>query len=191
MKSLARTLSPYVLLLSLCAMVLPVKAGELPQGRKTITLVGAEGARLDIGHVTFTGADGGAAIAVQLDSPELKDEFLSMRPFRCLPDPEEMWCHLAYPYESKNFVTPADLTDLEYALLFLFKSPQSYGIDAWNGLYFKLEHDGAGGLSGKLHETDLNQLSVPGEPGNLRPITHAALTPAHGGTHRFSSIEIK
>jgi len=63
----------------------------------------------------------------------------------------------------------AHLTDLEYDLLFLHKTHQEYGIDAWNGLYFKLAVSGDG-LTGELRETDLNVLQAPPEDGDLRPI---------------------
>jgi hypothetical protein len=163
----------------------------LPEGRKTITLVGADGARLEIGHVTFTPRDTGATIAVALDAPEFRDEFLSMRPFRCLPHEKQMWCHLAYPYATKGSISAEDLADLEYALLFLHKPPAGYGIDAWNGLYFKLAPDGEGGLSGQLHEADFNVLAVPPDAATLRPIPHSALTPVATETHRFHRVEIR
>ena len=109
----------------------------LPTGEKRIWLVSTAGETLRIGRITFA-ADGDARqVAVTLDAPELKDEFLSMRPFRCVPGAKETWCHLAYPYDLKGRITADDLTDLEYSLLFLFKPPTGYGIDAWNGLYFK------------------------------------------------------
>lgn len=166
-------------------------AGALPEGERTITLVAADGTRLDIGRVTFTAAGEGRSISVVLDTPALKDEFLSMRPFRCLPDAKEMWCHLAYPYASAGMITADDLTDLEYRLLFLFKPPTAYGIDAWNGLYFRLALGGAGIITGTLHETDLNVLAVPPAEGEMRPITPAALTATAEDAHRFARVEIK
>lgn len=165
--------------------------GALPEGRKSITLVAADGTRLDIGKATFTATANGAAVAVALDAPDFRDEFLSMRPFRCLPHEKEMWCHLAYPYATKSEVRIEDLADLEYALLFLHKPPAGYGIDAWNGLYFKLATDGAGGLVGELHEADFNVLAVPPEASVLRPIPHSALTPVGAETHRFHRVEIR
>ena len=61
-----------------------------------------------------------------------------MRPFSCLTDPAEWFCYLPYTYELEQTVTPADLTELEYQLLFIWKSPGSFGIDAWNGVYYQL-----------------------------------------------------
>ena len=54
-------------------------------------------------------------------------------------------------------------------MLFLHKTPQEYGINAWNGLYFKLAENDEG-LVGELRETDLNVLQAPPEDGDLRPI---------------------
>ena len=178
--------------LSLMALhVMTAHAAGLPGGKKAITLVAADGARMPIGHVTLTPDGDGSKIAVVLDAPEFGDQFLSMRPFRCLPGTKETWCHLQYPYETKGRITAADLMDLEYALLFLFKPPASYGIDAWNGLYFKLTLDEAGGFSGALHESDFNVLAVPPDKGDLRPVPHTALTAVDPGAHRFATIEIR
>jgi hypothetical protein len=166
-------------------------ASSFPTGTKTITLVTASGERLDLGKATFTADGDGARIEVKLDAPQLGEEFLSMRPFNCLPDPKEMWCHLAYPYGIRNRVTADDLTDLEYALLFLFKPPTGYGIDAWNGLYFELALGADGAITGDVRETDLNVLAVT-PPGEFpRPIERAALSKVEPGTHRFARVEIK
>jgi hypothetical protein len=104
---------------------------------------------------------------------------------------KETWCHLPYPYESKGLITATDLADLEYALLFLFKPPAGYGIDAWNGLYFKLSLGPHGTITGALHETDYNVLAVPPEKGNLRPIAHGSLTAVAPDAHRYATVEIK
>jgi hypothetical protein len=163
----------------------------LPQGTKTISLIAADGTRQVIGHVTFETVKDATTFDVQIDAPEFSDEFLSMRPFRCLPDAKEMWCHLAYPYELKRLITAADLTDLEYALLFLFKPPAGYGIDAWNGLYFKLALADDGVIVGGLNESDFNVLASPPEKGVTRPIAASALTAVADDAHRFAKIEIK
>lgn len=178
-----------VLLALLACQPITAHATALPEGRKTITLVAADGTRLSIGTVVFAPAGDGATVSLTLDAPEFGDEFLSMRPFRCLPDAKEMWCHLPYPYATRGKITADDLVDLEYALLFLFKPPGAYGIDAWNGLYFKLMLDDAG-LSGTLHEADFNVLAVPPADSDLRPIPHSALKPA-AESRRFARMEIR
>lgn len=78
-----------------------------------------------------------------MDHDQFEDQFRSMHAFRCLTDPSEWFCYLPYPYEIANTITPDDLTNLEYHLLFVWKSPKVFGIDAWNGVYDKLEANGA------------------------------------------------
>ncbi|MEQ1697867.1 MAG: hypothetical protein ABL901_18700 [Hyphomicrobiaceae bacterium] len=174
------------------AVVQPAHAGEAGLvGTKTITLVSAGGDRVAIGSVDFVPEGDGARLTVKVDSAELKDEFLSMRPFRCLRDAKEWWCHLAYPYELTGRVTAADLTDLEYSLLFIGKGPNFFGIDAWNGLYFKLSMAADGSIAGQVHETDLNVLAVPPADRKARLIVPEALTAVEPGAHRFSRVEIK
>lgn len=165
----------------------------LPTGEKTVTLVSHDGTRVDIAKVHFRPASSASHVTftVKLIDAPFKDEFLSMRPFRCLPDSKELWCHLAYPYANKHEISASDLQDLEYTLLFLFKPPTSYGIDAWNGLYFKLTLDNDGSLSGTVHETDMNVLAVPPDAKNLRPISHDGLTEVEPDAHRFHRIEIR
>ncbi|MEW5963959.1 MAG: hypothetical protein AB1749_10405 [Pseudomonadota bacterium] len=182
-----------MLLASVVGAVVELRAGagQLPEGRRTITLVAVSGAELRIGHVDFKPAEGGATFTLDLDAPDFGDEFLSMRPFRCLPDRKEMWCHLPYPYETRRRIRAGDLVELEYALLFLFRPPGAYGIDAWNGLYFKLSLGADGRIAGRVHEVDLNVLAVPPDAPNARPLTHAALTPVPADAHRFASIKIE
>ncbi|MEW8690736.1 MAG: hypothetical protein AB2535_06590 [Candidatus Thiodiazotropha endolucinida] len=111
---------------------------------------------------------------IEWDEAQFENHFLSMRPFKCLPHPVQLICHLPYPYEIKRKIGNEDLTDLEYDMLFLHKSPQEYGINAWNGLYFKFQRD-RNGFVGELRETDLNVLQAPPEEGDLRPIDPDAL----------------
>ncbi len=160
-------------------------------GTKSIALITAAGEHLTLGRVTFTPDGDGALFKLELDNPELKPEFLSMRPFRCLQDPKEWWCHLDYPYDLKRRVTPADLTDLEYSLLFITKGPNAFGIDAWNGLYFHLDQGPDGTLSGNVHEVDLNVLAVPPADRGAHMIGPAALTLSEPTAHRFARVEIR
>lgn len=168
-------------------------AAKLPSGTKTVTLVSHDGNRLDVAEATFKPAakPGRIAVDVKLIDKPFQDEFLSMRPFRCLPDSKEMWCYLEYPYANAREISADDLQDLEYLLLFLFKPPKGYGIDAWNGLYFKLSLGADGNLTGVVHETDMNVLAVPPDEGVTRPISHGALTETSPDTHRFHKIEIR
>ncbi len=130
-----------------------------------IFLVDQQGSELEIGTVIFSATDNqSTAVSVELDSEQFIDQFLSMRPFSCLTDPAEWFCYLPYPYELKQTVTPGELTELEYQLLFIWKSPTSFGIDAWNGVYYQLAWQQDGTLKGTLLQGDLNVLASPPEP---------------------------
>lgn len=166
-------------------------AADLPEGKKIVSLVTASGEKTPIGSVTFT-KDGDARLfTVQLDAPGFRTEFLSMRDFRCLSGEKEMWCHIPYPYEMQSRITPDNLMDLEYALMFLFKPPAGYGISTWNGLYFKLSQTDDGGFEGDTHDVNLEPLGVPPAEGVSRPLTHADLNPSDPTSHRFARIEIR
>ena len=75
--------------------------------------------------------------------------------------------------------------------MFLFKPPLGYGIDARNGLYFKLALGEGGKHDGALHEADFNILAVPPDASVLRPISHSDLTPARPGAHRSDRVVIE
>lgn len=152
---------------------------------------------MQIGKVALSPRDGGGfALKVQVDAPQFKDEFLSMRPFRCLTaklaaGTPEMWCHLPYPYDTRGVVTDGDLVDLEYALLFLFKPPTAYGIDAWNGLYFKLAVAPDGAITGPVTEVNLDVLGAPPDDRSARVIGPADLTAVAPDAHAFARVEIR
>ena len=131
-----------------------------------IYLVPGEGERIDAGALHLE-PDG--AYRVVWDDTRFGDFFLSMRPFKCLESPEKLWCRVEYPYENNRRIGGDDLTDLEYDLLFVWKNANDYGIDMWNGVYYKLTEDGET-MTGELHEMNMDILSAPPDAGNLRPI---------------------
>lgn len=144
-------------------------------GDYSIQLLDNQGAARNLGRLTLqTAGQDGQGYRIDWDDTQFSNHFLSMRPFKCLPHPSQLICHLPYPYEIRRVITDSDLTDLEYDLLFLHKTPQEYGINAWNGLYFQLAPT-ANGFTGELRETDLNVLQAPPDDGNLRPIDAAEL----------------
>lgn len=147
----------------------PVLASELQ-----ILMEDAGGRTLPIGTLHLEPLEDGYRTKVELDESVFEDQFLSMRPFKCLPDPRETVCYLPYPYENRRQIREGDLTDLEYDLLFLHKSSSEYGINAWNGFYYELTRT-QDGFTGELRETDLNVLAAPPEAGDLRPIERSAL----------------
>lgn len=159
----------------LLALTATPALAELPTGEKTITLTSAA-EKIAIGKVTFTGDGPSRKISVRMNHALFKDHFLSMRPFKCLEGPK-FYCHLPYPYAWKSEITETDLADLEYALLFVQKQPNEYGINLFNGVYYKLTLEG-GRMTGALHEVDMDTLASPPEASNLRPITDDLLTPA-------------
>lgn len=136
--------------------------------RGTVFLVDREGQETPIGSIAFSGSGDTRGFAVTLETPLFTDHFLSMRPFRCIEGQTEWFCHLPYPYDLKMTVSAGDLQDLEYSLLFIKKAPSEFGIDAWNGLYYRLALQPDGSIAGELFEGDLNALASP--PDTDRPI---------------------
>lgn len=132
---------------------------------RSVYLEALDGTRIEIASVDVSKS---GDYTVTMSEDPFADHFLSMRPFRCLEGPAKNWCHVPYPYEIARNVG-ADLTDLEYDFLFLWKNSNEYGINMWNGVYYKLA-DEDGRLVGTLHEMDMDVLSAPPEAGNLRPL---------------------
>jgi hypothetical protein len=147
---------------------------DLPSGERKIVLSSAS-EKIEIGTAVFDGSGEIRTISVKFKEELFKDHFLSMRPFKCL-EGVKYYCHLPYPYEWKGVISAGDLTDLEYGLLFVQKEPTAYGINLWNGVYYRLTLEDAGRISGTLHEVDMDTLASPPAPGNFRPLTEDLLT---------------
>ncbi len=139
------------------------------EGPKTVFLVDANGDRVAVADIEFSPADHGATYEIAMREAPFADHFLSMRPFKCLEGAEKHWCHVPYPYAINRTVTPNDLTDLEYDLLFIWKGATEYGINMWNGVYYRLTYED-GRITGALSEIDMDTLSAPPAEGDLRPI---------------------
>ena len=147
-----------------------LSANEFPD-RAGIYLVDAQQQELRIGDVTFEEVgDDKTAVQVSIDRDQFTEHFLSMRPFRCIEGQKEWFCYLEYPYELRSIITENDLSDLEYQLLFIRKVPSSFGIDAWNGLYYQLALESDGSISGTLLEGDLNSLQSPPAEQYAKPV---------------------
>jgi hypothetical protein len=162
---------------------------ELPTGSKRITLKSAVES-VEIGTATFEGLGDSRTVAIVMKDGLFKDHFLSMRPFKCL-EGVKFYCHLPYPYEWKGVVTEDDLADLEYALLFVQKEPTAYGINLWNGIYYKLALSADGQISGTLHEIDMDTLASPPPGGELRPIKEGMLSKTDANGQRLPEIVIE
>lgn len=128
--------------------------------------------------------------SVTMAEAPFEDHFLSMRPFRCLEGPTKHWCHVPYPYEiARNIGT--DLTDLEYDFLFLWKGATEYGINMWNGVYYKLDEAPDGTLTGRLHEMDMDLLSAPPPAGEMRPLRAQDLHESDPESHWLPQMVIR
>ncbi|WP_415918868.1 hypothetical protein [Tateyamaria sp. SN6-1] len=144
------------------------------------------GERINIASVIVS--DGGG-YTVEMAADPFADHFLSMRPFRCLEGPQKHWCHVPYPYEIARNIG-SDLTDLEYDFLFVWKGATDYGINLWNGVYYRLTPQNDQ-LVGVLHEVDMDALGVPPEAGNLRPITASDLHESDPDSHWLPRMVIE
>lgn len=161
----------------------------------SITLKGNASEAIKIGVLTTkTSAQEtdkkGLDYKIRWETEEFEDHFLSMRPFKCLPASEKLWCYTPYPYEIKRHLTEGDITDLEYDLIFVWKPKGEYGINLWNGVYYKLEPTGFG-WKGTMQEYDLNVLGIPPEAGELRPILEKDLHEASTEDHFLPFVEIR
>lgn len=179
-----------ILFVALCGVCSIANAVSVLSGEKTITLLSASNQALVIGKISFNQQGDRVTYTISLEDSVFSDEFLSMRPFKCISQANQMACNLVYPYKKLGYITENNLTDLEYDLLFLHKSATEYGINAWNGLYYDLELNDEG-LVGTLKEVDLNVLASPPEEGDLRPITEDMLHEADPEHHLFPSVTIK
>jgi len=166
------------------------KADSKNQTVKSITLLGESGERMTIGKITFTPVADGTHFKIDMDESLFSDHFLSMRPFKCI-DGLQTICHLIYPYKTKNVITKDNLMDLEYALLFVHKAESEYGINFWNGVYYRMKYQPDGSIKGVVWETDMNELAVPPKTDYERPIGGDDLVEGADGKHRFARIEIK
>ncbi len=152
------------------------------EGQKGLYLLDGSGEKKQIGTVAFNPTDNGSTYEIEWQDEGFSEHFLSMRPFRCLEGPVKYWCRVPYPYEINRVVSADDLKDLEYDTMFIWKGATEYGINMWNGIYYKLAIDGDR-LVGALHEMDMDKLSAPPEQGNLRPIREQDLEPGEPESH--------
>lgn len=158
----------------------------------TIYLIDTAGDETAIGTLEVGAeTDGQSGFTVTIDNDVFSEHFLSMRPFRCLQGSDEWFCYLPYPYELRNTITPTDLSDLEYQLLFLRKTPSEFGIDAWNGLYYKLALHEDGSITGTLLEGDLNVLQSPPDDTYAKPIVLDEFIEASTDKRLYPSLVIR
>lgn len=189
--TLARRLATTLAVIGLFAS-LPVAAWEL-SGTRRIVLHDRDGGQTAIGKVTFTpGSKPGDRIAfvVDVDHDRFKDFFLSMKEFKCLEVPTEVYCHVPYPYQQPATVTADDLTWLEHQLLFMFKAPRDFGARLWNGVYYQLQLTDQG-LVGKPQAVDLNQISAPPADTTIPPYGAAERSDIAPDVRWFNKLTIQ
>jgi len=166
-------------------------AGVFPPSA-TIYLQDNAGVETPIGTVQFAPQpDGSALTHVTIESDAFNDQFLSMRPFKCLQGDSEWFCHQPYLYSLHNKVTADDLSDLEYQLLFIRKKPADFGIDAWNGLYYKLQLIDDHVITGTLLEGDLNVLQSPPADEFGKPIDLTEFIEANKNKRLYPGLVIR
>lgn len=138
-------------------------------GEKALIAVTKDGARTQIGRVVFAPAAGGtSAFKVQMDHAVMRDHFLSMREFKCLPAEQEISCFVPYPYAQPGTASSTQLAWLEHSLLFFYKQPKDFGAKLWNGIVFKFTPT-ATALVGVPQAVDLNRIGVPPDDLSVPP----------------------
>lgn len=162
---------------------------DIFEGAKKIYLLSAANELTHFANVTFTPEDNRIAYQVTLIDTPFENQFLSMRPFQCVMGKKQVMCHVPYPYEKTGYITQEDLTELSYDLLFLHKNPAEYGINLWNGIFYKLSIEGET-VKGTVHEVDMNVIASPPETDEL-PFTDDQIFEADVENYVYPNILIK
>ncbi|WP_299199651.1 hypothetical protein [uncultured Amphritea sp.] len=158
-----------MLLVSLFCLVTSVGAASLSEGVRQIYLQQKDGSEQRIGELVLSPAENSLlSYKVNLDYDLFKDYFLSMKEMKCL-EGDELWCFIPYPYTQPRTVAEDDLRWLEHDLLFMFKPPEAFGANFWNGIYYKMELTDQG-IRGTAHAVDLNRLASPPDDLSQPPI---------------------
>jgi len=160
---------------------------------RQIVLQDGKGEQLTIGQLLLTPTQDGYSAVVKMDDAPYGDQFLSMRPFKCLESEKQQLCHLPYPYQNKQQIRQDELIDLEYQLLFIRRAPNDYGINPWFGVYYKLEWQNPpeGPIVGTLYETNMDVLAAPPDDPTAKPITAGDLYEADHAEHWLPQLMIR
>lgn len=159
-------------------------------GKKEIKLQQEDETTHVVATIDFKTQDNSTTYNIEWNDQVFGEHFLSMRPFKCFEGDTKYWCRVPYPYEIKRHISETDLTDLEYDLLFIWKGASEYGINMWNGVYYRLQLED-GRIVGTLHEMDMEKLGVPPDEGNLRPIREVDLEEGYPESHWLPKLIIE
>jgi hypothetical protein len=159
----------------LCCQAGAALAGEPAlEGAKDIVLHTRDGQAIVIGVATFTPKGAETDFKLTFDDKKFAEYFLSMREFKCV-EGADILCHVPYPYAYPSSVTPENLSWLEHALLFIYKSPNEYGARMGNGLIYTMKITPQG-IVGTPQSIDLDEIATP--PDNLS-------VAYYGSDHRY------
>lgn len=100
----------------------------------------------------------GKSYELAIEHQKFQDYFLSMKEMKCLTGPE-LWCHIPYPYDHPHHLNK-DMRWLSHDLLFMYKTPDQFGANFWQGIYYLITPS-ENGFSGKAMAVDLNELAAP------------------------------
>lgn len=149
-----------------------------------------DGATVPLGTVSFTPADGRIGFALKLAHEPFKDFFLSMKEFKCVESPTEIFCHVPYPYPQPGTVSATDFAWLEHSLLFMYKTLAEFGAKLWNGVYFQLKLTDRG-LVGTPQAVDLNRISAPPDKPGVPPYRPTQRDDIAPGARWFNRLTIE
>lgn len=160
-------------------------------GDKALIAQTRDGQRIRIGSVNFTPAEAGQSrVRVQMDHHVMRDYFLSMREFKCLPAAAEVSCYVPYPYANSALVSAQDLQWLNHHTLFLYKRPADFGANLWNGIIFRWSVTPAG-LEGLPQAVDLNAISAPPKRLDVPPYAPQDSEPFAAGARWITRLLIE
>ena len=173
----------------------PLARGWNLAGSHQVLLHNRDGGRIALGTVDFNpAADGRTGFVLKLAREPFKDFFLSMKEFKCVDSPTEVFCHVPYPYPQPGTVLvvagTTDLAWLEHALLFMYKPPNEFGAKLWNGIYFQLKLTDRG-LEGTPQAIDLNRISAPSAQPGVPPYRPALRDDIAPGARFFNRLTIE
>lgn len=167
-----------------------LSAKPLPE-TMAVKLIPLQGEAVTVAQLQLKALDKGEyEYQFTMDKSLFSDHFLSMRPFKCLTAPQQMLCHLPYPYPKGNRISAQDMRNLEYDLLFIHRQSSDYGIDPWNGVYYQLALDEEQGkITGEVRAVDLDILASPPEAGVDYPIGADDLNETTPEANAFPQLE--